>query len=248
MQTIRSQNDSSAVIVWNNNVEEASRLLRKRMSNSQLFKGIRKPRKSITLRQKRRLRRVKMVRDRNLLTGWKLRQSSEPAFLPYIPMRYLFLWEHCFSGWATSNALIAALNNAGINIDISVEECDLLDSIYLPSKYPLGGVLPDFEPDLNVCEQCMAIAEKVRNSVASHLPLWNLQFDFNEMIKELWEWLSEWWDERIVFWISMAGSLFVAFDVWSVWSRCWGLNLGTKLMFFSDIQWCSPFFNQLKSR
>ena len=69
------------------------------------------------------------------------------------------------------NALIAALNNAGINIDISVEECDLLDSIYLPSKYPLGGVLPDFEPDLNVCKQCMAIAEKVRNSLASHLPL-----------------------------------------------------------------------------
>ena len=69
------------------------------------------------------------------------------------------------------NALITALDSAGINIDISVEECDLLDSIYLPSKYPLGGVLPDFEPDLNVCKQCMDIAEKVRNSVASLLPL-----------------------------------------------------------------------------
>jgi len=69
------------------------------------------------------------------------------------------------------NALIAALNNSGKNIDISVEECDLLDSIYLPSKYPLGGLLPDFEPDLNVCEQCMAIAEKVRNSVVSLLQL-----------------------------------------------------------------------------
>jgi len=69
------------------------------------------------------------------------------------------------------NALITALNNSGIDIDISFEECDLLDSIYLPSKYPLGGVLPDFEPDLNVCEQCMAIVEKVRNSVASLLQL-----------------------------------------------------------------------------
>ena len=69
------------------------------------------------------------------------------------------------------NALITALNNSGIDIDIGFEECDLLDSIYLPSKYPLGGVLPDFEPDLNVCEQCMAIVEKVRNSVASLLQL-----------------------------------------------------------------------------
>ena len=63
MQPIRSQNDSSEVVVWNNNVEEASRLLRMRLNNSKAFKGIRKPRKSIALREKRRLKRVRMVRD-----------------------------------------------------------------------------------------------------------------------------------------------------------------------------------------
>ncbi len=64
MQTIRSQNDSPEIIVWNNNVEDASRLLRMRVNNSKSFKEIRKPRKSIALRQKRQLKRVRMARDR----------------------------------------------------------------------------------------------------------------------------------------------------------------------------------------
>jgi len=44
---------------------------------------------------------------------------------------------------------------------LTAEDCDLLDSIYLPSKYPLGSVLPDFEPDITLCRQCIALAEKV---------------------------------------------------------------------------------------
>ena len=48
------------------------------------------------------------------------------------------------------------------------DECDLLDSIYLPSKYPLGGVLPDFEPDMEICTQCMAIAERINASVEKY--------------------------------------------------------------------------------
>ncbi len=67
------------------------------------------------------------------------------------------------------NALVASLNDAEVIMDISTEECDFLDSIYLPSKYPLGGVIPDFEPDLNVCKQCIDIAKRVRNSVSFHL-------------------------------------------------------------------------------
>lgn len=57
----------------------------------------------------------------------------------------------------------------GMNIDLSDDDCDLLDSIYLPSKYPLGSVLPDFEPNEEICQQSLLIAERVRNSVASHL-------------------------------------------------------------------------------
>lgn len=34
-----------------------------------------------------------------------------------------------------------------IEIDITDDDCDFLNSIYLPSKYPLGSVLADYEPD-----------------------------------------------------------------------------------------------------
>ena len=56
-----------------------------------------------------------------------------------------------------------------IDVDITEDECDLLDTIYLPSKYPLGGVIPDFEPDMDICKQCIAISEKVLQSVKAHL-------------------------------------------------------------------------------
>lgn len=46
-------------------------------------------------------------------------------------------------------------------LDISHEQCDLLDSIYIPSKYPVYSVLPDFVPDADICRTCIAIAEGV---------------------------------------------------------------------------------------
>ncbi len=36
--------------------------------------------------------------------------------------------------------------------------------IYIPSKYPTGGVLPDFSPDDEVCRQCIDIATKARDN------------------------------------------------------------------------------------
>ncbi len=62
--------------------------------------------------------------------------------------------------------LIRLLANYQVVINISEDECDLLDSIYLPSnylpsKYPLGGVLPDFEPDELLCRDCLDLAERV---------------------------------------------------------------------------------------
>jgi len=68
------------------------------------------------------------------------------------------------------NELRNALVAGGIDIDITEDECDLFDSIYLPSKYPLGGVLPDFEPDMEICTRCMVIAERINASVEEHLP------------------------------------------------------------------------------
>ena len=57
------------------------------------------------------------------------------------------------------NELKAMLSEEGIHIDLSEDECDLLDSIYLPSKYPLGGALPNFEPDIEICQRCCNCGE-----------------------------------------------------------------------------------------
>jgi len=63
------------------------------------------------------------------------------------------------------NELTRILADNGLKVNITEEECDLLDSIYLPSKYPLESILPDFKPDLKICKQCIATAERVRHSV-----------------------------------------------------------------------------------
>ena len=66
--------------------------------------------------------------------------------------------------------LVTLLAQKKMRVSITEEECDLLDSIYLPSKYPLGSVLPNFEPDLQICERCISVAEQVKISVESLLP------------------------------------------------------------------------------
>jgi len=65
----------------------------------------------------------------------------------------------------STNELIIMLAENHLDIDLTEEERDLLDSIYLPSKYPLGGILPDFEPDDKICKNCIGIAERVKKSV-----------------------------------------------------------------------------------
>jgi len=48
-----------------------------------------------------------------------------------------------------------------LTIDISDDECDLINSIYLPSKYLLGSVLPDFNPGQKICLQVINISKRV---------------------------------------------------------------------------------------
>jgi HEPN domain-containing protein len=57
------------------------------------------------------------------------------------------------------------LKENDIEIDISEDDSDLLDTIYLPSKYPIDSVIPDYRPDAEICGQCIAIAEHVEQSV-----------------------------------------------------------------------------------
>ncbi len=52
----------------------------------------------------------------------------------------------------------------GIEIDLSDDECDFLNSIYIPSKYPLGSILADYEPDEKICRTGIEIAEKAMRS------------------------------------------------------------------------------------
>lgn len=56
-----------------------------------------------------------------------------------------------------------------IDLDLKEEECEYLDSIYLPSKYPLGAALPGFAPDENICQTGIAIAETILLNVKSLL-------------------------------------------------------------------------------
>jgi len=66
------------------------------------------------------------------------------------------------------NELVTILAANGLSVNITEEECELLDSIYLPSKYPLASVLPDFEPDMQTCKSCIGIAERLRNFVTDY--------------------------------------------------------------------------------
>jgi HEPN domain-containing protein len=63
---------------------------------------------------------------------------------------------------STLNDQLAAAGVCGI---LSEQDCILLDSIYMPSKYPFGSALPDFNPDEEIGRECIQIAEKVRAAV-----------------------------------------------------------------------------------
>jgi HEPN domain-containing protein len=57
----------------------------------------------------------------------------------------------------------------GIDPALTEDESDLLDTIYLPSKYPLGSVLPAFTPDAQTARHCLGIADRVLAAAAKLL-------------------------------------------------------------------------------
>jgi len=65
--------------------------------------------------------------------------------------------------------LIADLRCAGIRLNFVEDDIDLLDSVYLPSKYPLGSVLPNFNPDNSLAQCCLALANSVLSEVQNRL-------------------------------------------------------------------------------
>ncbi|MBF0102748.1 MAG: HEPN domain-containing protein [Desulfobacterales bacterium] len=61
--------------------------------------------------------------------------------------------------------LLNFIDKIGIIIDISIDDCRMIDQIYIPSKYPTGSAWPDYEPDQTLCYQCLDIAKRVDMSV-----------------------------------------------------------------------------------
>lgn len=57
------------------------------------------------------------------------------------------------------------LEKNGFQIELSEDECDFLDSIYLPTKYPIGSALPYFYPDKEICESSVSLASNVINNI-----------------------------------------------------------------------------------
>jgi hypothetical protein len=61
------------------------------------------------------------------------------------------------------------LLSAGVETGLSEEDCDLLDTIYVPSKYPMGSVLPNFNPDRETGTLCVELAERLRKAAQRYV-------------------------------------------------------------------------------
>jgi HEPN domain-containing protein len=62
--------------------------------------------------------------------------------------------------------LVSILAEQGLIVNIYDDEMDLMDTIYLPSKYPIYSALPDAMPDQAICKDALNIADRVRSSVS----------------------------------------------------------------------------------
>lgn len=67
--------------------------------------------------------------------------------------------------------LVGILTDQGIRVNISDDEMDLMDAVYLPSKYPIYSVLPNALPELEICRDALNFVEKVQASVSGILNL-----------------------------------------------------------------------------
>ncbi len=61
--------------------------------------------------------------------------------------------------------LAGRLDALNIQHPLSDDDIDLIDSIYLPSKYPAFSVLPHFMPTEEICRQCVSIAQNMYKAV-----------------------------------------------------------------------------------
>lgn len=70
-----------------------------------------------------------------------------------------------FSRTHSIRELVRILVEQGVVVNIYDDEMDLIDTIYLPSKYPIYSALPDAMPDQVICRDALNIAKRVKDSV-----------------------------------------------------------------------------------
>ena len=58
-----------------------------------------------------------------------------------------------------------SLADKGLETALTEEDCTLLDSVFMPSRYPLFSILPDAMPDKETCEKCIRIARRVGETI-----------------------------------------------------------------------------------
>jgi HEPN domain-containing protein len=65
--------------------------------------------------------------------------------------------------------LVGILASQGITVGITEDEMDLMDTIYIPSKYPVYSALPHTMPEPVICHEALKIARKVREFISDIL-------------------------------------------------------------------------------
>ncbi|MHC4445340.1 MAG: HEPN domain-containing protein [Planctomycetota bacterium] len=57
--------------------------------------------------------------------------------------------------------LVDQLEQQSVNVPLQEDDYDLIDSIYVTSKYPPESALPDTMPDEATCLRCLGIADNI---------------------------------------------------------------------------------------
>jgi HEPN domain-containing protein len=91
-------------------------------------------------------------------------QNSQQSIEKYIKAYFI---ENGLKLQKTHNilSLNEILKQNDIFLDITEDDIDLIDTIYLSSKYPFGSVMPNFEPDKDICLKCINIADIVKEDI-----------------------------------------------------------------------------------
>ena len=105
---------------------------------------------------------AKILLEQNLINASL--QNSQQCVEKYLKA-ILIEKGHLLRKTHSINELVLILTELNLDLGIGEEDCDLLDAIYLPTKYPLGGVIPEFEPDISLGKRCIEIAEKIAKRV-----------------------------------------------------------------------------------